>query len=201
MAAQKYIDDWAKAQRRQIVPKANTWVIGPQDAAVQIVVWSDYQEPLTVELDRLIKQQIASGRDIRYEYRQYPFDRTCNSAVNQTLRPFGCMAARAAEAAGAIGGNEAYWKMHDWLLAHQVPLNDSLLREAAGAAGIDPAAFLAKMNEPAIAAIVSTDAQIGRPYIMQGIPTLYVNDRWVPRWKLNDEPIFERIIQAAERGE
>ncbi len=198
-AAQKYIDDWAKQAKRTIVARANPWAIGPADARVQMHVWSDYQQPLTAELDRLIKEQIAAGHSIRYEFRQYPFDQSCNRGVPQTVHPFGCMAARAAEAAGALGGNEAYWKMHDWLLAHQVPLNDNLLREAATSAGVDASAILSKMREPAIATIVASDAQNGQPYIMQGIPTLYVNGRWVPRWKLEGADIFESIVQQAER--
>lgn len=205
MAAQKYIDDWAKGASRPIPARATNWAIGPADAKVQIVVWSDYQEPLTAELDRLIKQQIAAGKSIRYEYRHYPFDQACNSNVPQSAHPFACMAARAAEAAGALGGaggNDAYWKMHDWLLAHIVPLNENLLREGAAAAGVDPAALLAKMNETAIASAVASDVANGRPFIMQGIPTLYVNGRWVPRWKLEGAPdLFDRLINAAARGE
>lgn len=207
-AAQKYVDDWAKQAPRQFIARARNWAVGPADAKVQIMVWLDYQEPFTAELDRHIKQAIADGRSIRYEVRQYPLDQSCNAGLPQTFRPFGCMAARAAEAAGALGGaggeaggNDAYWKMHDWLLAHQVPLNDDLLREGAKAAGVDPAALLAKMNEPEIAAIVSTDAANGRSFIMQGVPSVYVNNRWVPRWKLEGEDIFGRIVDAAERGQ
>ena len=30
-----------------------------------------------------------------------------------------CGAAAAAEAAGSLGGNDAYWIMHDWLMTNQ----------------------------------------------------------------------------------
>ena len=53
-------------------------------------------------------------------------------------------------------------------------------RDIARAWGVDPAGLIAKMNEASIAAIVASDAQNGRPYIMQGIPSLYVNGRYVP---------------------
>jgi protein-disulfide isomerase/uncharacterized membrane protein len=196
-AVQKYVDDWAAGSVRNIPPRSNPHALGPANAKVQIIVWSDYQQPLTAELDRLIREQIKAGRDIRYEFRHYPFDQSCNSGVAQTVHPFGCMASRAAEVAGALGGNDAYWKMHDWLLAHQVALNDDLLREAAQSAGGDPAALLARMNDPAIATIVIQDAQLGRDLVVQGIPTLYVNGKWAPRWKLEGAEILGAIVQQA----
>ena len=171
--------------------------IGPAEAKVQIVVWSDYQQPLTAELDRLIREQIKAGRDIRYEFRHYPFDQSCNSGVAQTVHPFGCMAARGAEAGAGLGGNGAYWKMHDWLLAHQVALNDDLLRQGAQSAGVDPAEMRTKMNDPAIATIVTQDAQLGRALVVQGIPTLYVNGKWAPRWRLEGADILDAIVQQA----
>ena len=32
------------------------------------------------------------------------------------------------------------------------------------------------------------------------IPTLYINGKWVPRWKLEGANILERLIEAAASG-
>jgi protein-disulfide isomerase/uncharacterized membrane protein len=199
-AAAKYVDDWAGEQARNIVNAPRTWAIGPADAKVQIVMWSDYQQPLTAELDKAIRDVIAAGHSVRYIFRHYPFDKSCNPNVPDTMHPWGCTASRAAEAAGVLGGNDGYWKMHDFLLAHQTGLNEDLLRSAAAAAGVDFAAFSAKMSDPDVQGAVVQDAQAGQQYYRQGIPIVYINGRWVARWKLDGDKILERIAERIEAG-
>jgi protein-disulfide isomerase len=170
---------------------------------VQIVVWGDLQEPLTRELDQLIRARLSADADIRYEYRHFPFDQSCNPFVPRTVYPSSCMAARAAEAAGMLGGNDAFWKMQQWLLANQPAVaagfNGDVLQRAATAAGIDAAALMAKMSDAALHSRLQQDIRAAQPFIRQGVPTLMINGRWAPRWKLEGADILADIIAAARR--
>jgi protein-disulfide isomerase len=198
LALEKYVGDWL-AQPVQTLPQRNrTWAIGPEDAKAQFVVWGDYQEPNCAALDRLLRDKVAAGRSVRYVFRHYPFDKACNPTLPRTMFPFGCMAARAAEAAGVLGGNEAYWKMHAWLFANQVPLDDAALRAAAAAAQFDPAALLGRMNEAEVQNGVNEDIDRAVPFVRQGIPAVYLNGRWLPRWRLEGTDVLDRLITAAE---
>jgi len=92
--------------------------------------------------------------------------------------------------------------MHNWLLAHQQQtLSDDLIRQAAGEIGLDPAAVVAAMNSPEVIAAVGQDISGGAGMVINGqIPTLYINGKWVPRWKLEGANILERLIEAAASG-
>jgi protein-disulfide isomerase len=198
-AARKYVEDWSRDARVHIPPVSRPHRLGPANARVVLVVWGDLQDPLTAELDRLIRQRMRAGDDILYEYRHYPFDQSCNSLVPRTVYPSGCMAARAAEAAGMLGGDEAFWKMQQWLLSHQSPLDNQRLAEAAAAAGVDATALLTNMNDAALHTALQQDVRAAGPFIRQGVPTLNINGRWAPRWKLEGADILRDIIEQAQR--
>jgi protein-disulfide isomerase/uncharacterized membrane protein len=198
-AARKYVEDWARDTRREIPPLPTPHRLGPDNARVQIVVWGDLQEPLTRELDQLIRARLSADADIRYEYRHFPFDQSCNPFVPRTVYPSSCMAARAAEAAGMLGGNDAFWKMQQWLLANQKPLTNDALMQGAMAAGVQGEALLAQMNDTALQTALRQSIQQAQPFIRQGVPTLMMNGRWAPRWKLEGADILADIIAQAKR--
>jgi len=207
-AADKYIEDWRAQPQRPVPADPRPRTIGDANAKVVITVWGDLQDRFTAELDRQIQEQITAGKTsggLRYDFRLYPADQSCNTGVQRTIYPMACVAARAAEAAASVSGaagDDSYWKMHNWLLAHQQQtLSDDLIRQAAGEIGLDPAAVVAAMNSPEVIAAVGQDISGGAGMVINGqIPTLYINGKWVPRWKLEGANILERLIEAAASG-
>jgi len=202
LAAERYVADWRESPLQNVPEDAMTFAKGPADAKFRVFVIGDYQEPITAELLGELDRLIGKRTDVRFAYRSFPFDRTCNTTLPpnlpaQSIFPHGCEAARAAKAAGKLAGVEGYWKMHDYLWkakAGKVELSWAL---AAEAIGISPPALEAAMADPAVAAAVTTDINATRPYIPKGIPTLYVNGRWVPRYKLEGAKILDKIIEEA----
>ena len=51
----------------------------------------------------------------RIVFKYFPMNKTCNDYINNTLHAASCAAAVTAEAARLLGGQEAFWKMHDEL--------------------------------------------------------------------------------------
>lgn len=207
-ALEKYITDWEESVVRRMPPDPHRWSIGPDDAKVRIIMWAEYQEPYSAQADRAIRDWIASRDDVQYTFRHYPFDQSCNPAVNVTFHPLACRASAAAEAAGALRGPDGYWKMHVWLMEHQNEFSDDALRKAAPGLGFDPDALFQKMEEPEVATAIREDAVATKSGIdmlyRRGIPTIYVNDKVIPRWRMRDKPIVDKILdrayaEAAER--
>src|SRR6185503_1251954 len=133
-AADKAVADWRESIAMAWASRKQPWTIVPEDAPVRIMLFGDYLEPGTATADRTIRDAIAGRGDIRYEFRYYPIDQSCNSYVPRTMFPNACRAAAAAEAAGQIGGMEAFWRMHEWLLTHQAEVSqsgDAAIRAAA----------------------------------------------------------------------
>lgn len=198
-AAQKYVDDWREAPR---VPagKMARWTAGQPDGSARVVIFGDYQLPQTKELWEAV-QQNAKGKPVRVEWRHFPFNSACNKQVKNPNgnTAFGCDAARATEAAGLLGGAAAFWRMHDFLLAHQPDLGPQLWAQAATACGLDPQALQQQMASPAVQALLDEDVAAGAAMQLKGVPSVYVNGRGVPRWKLEgaNPPIIQSIIAEA----
>ena len=137
LAFEKYVQDWADETVRTLPPDKTTWVLGPPDAKAKIVVWGDYQEDGTAQVDQVIRTFIAHGGNANYVFRHMPFNGDCNPNIPYRRHPLACWASRAAEAAGRLGGNDGYWKMHAWLMDN----HDAALKAAAQEAGVDAAAL------------------------------------------------------------
>jgi predicted DsbA family dithiol-disulfide isomerase len=119
--------------------------------------------------------------------------------VPTTKFPLGCRAARAAEAAGTLGGNEVYWKMHDWLMGNQSGFGDATLRRAAAAMGLDPEALFAEMESPEAESAITEDVQAARRLGVRSIPFIFINDKFLPRWNLQGHDILQEVVGEAGR--
>jgi protein-disulfide isomerase len=194
------VEDWVFQPVVPIAPDARAWSEGPAESPVQIVFWGDYQEPFCGEADAFLRKLAASRTDTRYTFRHYPILAECNpglpaEAIN--LHPLACRMARAAEAAGTLGSAAGYWRMHDWLFANQKQFSDETLASAASGLGFDPAALLAAMDSPEVAAEIAADAQAAQAVGIKSIPFIIVNGKLVPRWRMPG--VLEAIIEDAAK--
>ena len=94
---------------------------------MDILVWGDYLEPRTAELDRIIHRLTGERSDVRYTFRHYPANPSCNRHVDLIWNEDTCRAHQAVEAAGMLGGQEAYWAMHRWMIDNQETFDDGVV--------------------------------------------------------------------------
>ncbi len=84
------------------------WVTGPEDAAVTIIEYGDFQCPICGELEPTLAQLRADyPEDVRFVFRHFPLINTHDKAA---------LSLAAAEAAGF---QDKFWEMHDLLYARQ----------------------------------------------------------------------------------
>ena len=196
-AGEKAVSDWREAIAMAWPIRKQPWTSVPDSVPVRITIFGDLLEPNTAQADKTIRDAIAGRDDIRYEFRYFPMDQTCNPAAPRTMFPGACRAARAAEAAGQLGGIDAYWAMHIWVATHPQEINDTALRAAAVAAGLNGDAFMAKLESPEVARIVADDANLGFRIGLPEIPRIFVNGKVVTRWNVPGQFVLERIIEDA----
>jgi protein-disulfide isomerase len=196
---EKCILDWSQQPRKQLPADSRAWTMGPREAPVRVVLWGDLQEPFSSEADEILRGLVASRGDASYTFRHYPIDEKCNPVAPRTLHPLACLAARAAEAAGTIAGNDGYWAAHTWLFENIDRLSTETLREAADAAGVDLGSLLAEMEAPEVAAAIAEDATAGKALNLRSVPFIFVNEKLVPRWHVDGIPaaILEQAAKAA----
>lgn len=196
-ATEKLVNDWRKQPVRPLPADAPAWSVGPASGTIAITVWGDYQEPRTAEADSLLRAVSREFAGARYTFRHYPINQECNAVATRTLHDQACLAATAAEAAGSLGGSDAYWKMHDWLLRHQGGVSESALRGAASGLGLDSERLVAAMASPEVAEAIASDARAGKAIGLVGVPTVFVNGKQMRLWREDGAEVIRKVLQAA----
>lgn len=200
-AFEKYIADWKEQPQRAISALPAHRQLGAAEGPVRVDVWGDYETPSAAELDRAVRAAISGRRDVVYAFRYFPIDESCNPASPVSRSEQGCMAARAAEAAGVIGGPDGFRRMHEWLIANHDRLSEAAVRSAAAGMGLDIDALAGAMQSPDVARAVRVDGETLRTLIGQvrSSTMLFINGKWVPRWTLEGHDVLGAMLDEAAR--
>jgi hypothetical protein len=187
-ALEKLVLDW-RAQPRVALPDEllqRAFGSGPLD----VVLWADYWDERAASLDAELRQAAGRG-DVRYAFRHFPFERSCNPLVKGDGHPGVCLCARAAEAAFLLGGETAWAQVHAALMEHAAsgrpPPELEPVLALCEQAGLERELVRRTLTDPRVDAALDRDTRAGLPRLHRGgIPTLYVDGRVVPRWSATD---------------
>jgi protein-disulfide isomerase len=148
------------------IPPANSPILGPGDAPVTIVEFSDFQCPFCSRVDPVLKQVLAQyPKQVRLIYKNLPLT---------SIHPYALGAAQAAVAAQKQG---KFWEMHDLLFANQRALQPDALKSYAQRLGLDVAKFEADSAAAETMAAIQDDIKLSRTVGVRGTPTLFVNGK------------------------
>ena len=138
--------------------------IGPDDAPVTIIEFSDYQCPFCSRAEPIVKQVLERYPDqVRLVYRHLPLD-----SIHPQARP-------AAIAAVCASRQEKFWEFHEGLFANQRSLGAEVFGNLADELELDRAVFDACLTNPEAAAIVAADSEAGAAAGVTGTPAFFVN--------------------------
>jgi protein-disulfide isomerase len=140
--------------------------VGPADAPVTIVEFSDYQCPYCHRAEKVVDQVLDhyDGK-VRVVFRDMPLE---------SLHPD---APKAHEAAGCALEQDQYWEMHDKLFANRQNLDRESLIEYAEELQLDAEAFETCLDEGQRAEEVAQDIAAARAQGISGTPAFFVNGR------------------------
>lgn len=141
--------------------------LGPADATVTIVEFSDYECPYCqVWHEQVFGELVAAyGSKVRFVYRDFPLDE-----VHPQARP----AAIAATCAGAQG---KFWEYHSLLFGGELGLGSEARTTYAQQLGLDLERFTACIADEAGSAEVDADLQDAYELGVRGTPTFFINGR------------------------
>src|SRR5690554_6894555 len=162
------------------VPVDKSPVLGNQNAAVTLVVFSEFQCPFCNRIRPTIAElQKKFGDDLRVVYKHNPLD-------------FHPRAEPAARAAIAAQNQNKFWEFHDLLFDIMSDLSDAAFERHAEALGLNMAKFKEDMASADTAARVAADVALGQRVKAQGTPHSFVNGRRVR----GAQPLaaFEKIV-------
>jgi protein-disulfide isomerase len=151
--------DAPRAEVRAIGPS-----LGPEDAPVTIVEFSDYQCPFCSRAEPVIKQILERyPSEVRLVFRHFPLDR---------IHP---QARGAAEAAACANEQDRFWDYHRRLFIPGTKFDPESLQQYASDLELDVEAFRTCVEERRYQAAVETDVREGREAGITGTPGFFVN--------------------------
>ncbi len=155
--------------------------LGPRDARVLIVVFSDFECPFCAGAAKMLKQLRAERPKTRLAFKHHPLARH-NRA--HALAVF-------AQAVHLARGNDAFWRVHDRIFTSvDVPTDEELL---AWAAELGLAKYDLDAQAPWVDEKLHADAELAERLSISATPHLYVNARGI-----SGLPSYEALREAVD---
>jgi protein-disulfide isomerase len=163
--------------------------LGPEDAPVQVVIFSSFQCPGCRRAAHHAKRIVETfGDRVSVIYKHFPLSAKCNPKSRGELQPRSCDAAWAAQAAGS---QAAFWPYHDVLFERELSAAEDTLQEAARATRLDLEQWQLERQSPAVRSKVQRDIAVGVFLGVQETPAVFFNGRRVRPYS---EPVLEFLI-------
>ena len=161
---------------------------GPENAAVTLVEFGDYQCPSCGAYHPLVKEILNRyPQQLRLEFHHFPL---------VTIHPNTMLASQAVEAAGEQG---KYWEMHDAVFEHQMqwagsPNAEPIFITLATGLGLDINKFMQSLRSPEIQTRILKDVERGQDVKVEAVPTFFINGEQIHvRLSMED---FVQVIES-----
>jgi len=150
--------------------------IGPKDAPIQVVIFTDYQCPDCKRIEGELAAIVSKRGDVSVSVKHFPMCYDCNDNIGTfMLHANACWAARAAEAASIVGGEEGWEKMHTWLFEQGGRFTDQTFTPSLVELGFDPRYFIPAMKGEKTLERVKADSNDGFALGLFFTPMVFVN--------------------------
>jgi protein-disulfide isomerase len=165
---------------RYYVPLTDSPARGPANAAVTVVMFSDFECPYCQSGHEILEElRVRYPGAVRVAYKAFPLDMHPNALA-------AAMAARSAQSQGK------FWGFHDRLFSQRGLDPDTLMRNAAQT-GVDVEALRRDLQSLAFGPEVSRDLRLGRRLGVSSTPTFFINGRMLTGAQPLEE--FEALVE------
>jgi protein-disulfide isomerase len=174
--------------RRYEIPIENSYALGPADAPITIVEFSDYQCPYCRRWhDQVYEPLLAAypGK-IKFVYRHLPLDSIHPDAIP------------AAEAAMCAGEQDAFWQFHEKLFSSEA-LGSQVYTQYAQDLRLNMKTFESCVSDRKYQQAVATDANFAINLGIRSTPTFFINGLAVVGAQPLD--VFKQVIDKELAGE
>lgn len=163
--------------------------IGPADAPVTIIEFSDYQCPYCQKWQREVYQRLLDEypTQVRLVYRDFPLN---------NIHP---EAAPAANAANCAGEQDSYFPYHDKLFSYAMDLGKEAYLQYARELNLDMDTFTQCLESNRYAEEVTADMDYAVSLGIQSTPTFFINGLYLVGAQPYD--VFKKLIDQELAGE
>jgi protein-disulfide isomerase len=155
---------------------------GTKHAALDVVIFSDFQCPFCGRVEPTLKQMEKEyAGKVHFTWKNYPL-------------PFHPNAQPAAEAAMAAGAQGKFWEMHDKLFANQQQLDRATYEKYAQELGLNMEKFKADLDANKYKDAIDAEQKEGTAVEVNGTPAVFINGR-----KISGAYPFETFKKIADQ--
>ena len=154
------------APRQEVAVAADDPSIGPANAAVTLIEFSDFQCPFCQRVEPTLKEiQAKYGDRVRIVWKDFPLVQIHPQAFD------------AAQAGNCAREQGKFWEYKDRLFANQAALQPDALKQYATAAGLNAQTFNACLDSGKFAPKVQAALDAGGRLGIASTPTVFINGR------------------------
>ncbi len=146
------------------IPTTGAPVLGPANAKITVVEFSDFQCPYCSKAVVEMKEVMRQMPNVKLVFKQFPLE-------SHSQAEFGAEAALAAQAQGK------FWEMHDLLYAGFPDLTRNRVMSYARQLNLDIKRFTAEVDSHKYKARIEAEAKEGEGFGVSGTPSFFFNGR------------------------
>ncbi len=164
-----------------------SFVGGNPDGDITIVEFLDYRCGYCRRAHPEVAELVKSDGNIRYIIKEFPI-----------LGDDSAFASRFALATMVSSGRDAYYAVHNALMAHNGAVNEAAMRRVANSLSLNADAILAQMDTPVVSQMLARNRQLGSAMQITGTPSFVMGDEMLRGYVPLDG--MREIVAALREG-
>lgn len=178
--------DLVAANKDAIFDDGQSWIGGNPEGDVTMVEFIDYRCGYCRKFNEQVHDLVESDGNIRLILKEFPI-----------LGPESDASARFAVAAKQLGGDEAYVKAHDELMALRGSPSPEALKAIADDIGLNAEEVINTMDTESVSAVLRDNRQLAERMAIMGTPTFVIGDTLLRGMPADG---LEATVAAAREG-
>ena len=164
-------------------PFSGRYRLGPEQAAIRVVLVGDYQCQECRRIEKDVIRLFEQRDDMSVSFKHYPMSSDCNRMAKSRRHPNACWAARAAETAGILRGEEGYWEMHFWLYEQRGSFTNKTFPPKLRELGYDTDEFFRVMGSEKTLGNILDDVEEAVALGIWYTPSVFINGVELRGWE------------------
>jgi protein-disulfide isomerase/uncharacterized membrane protein len=152
--------------------------IGPENAPIVVVEYSDFQCPHCARASLVVPQVVRAFPQARFIFKHFPLDPSCNSSMQGRGHGVSCLAAKTSHCVFVLKGNDAFFRVEKEIFANQRNLSSAVLTQIAlKRGGVAEDELKACVESPETHRFIVAQVEEARAIGVTGTPAIYVNGK------------------------
>jgi protein-disulfide isomerase/uncharacterized membrane protein len=171
---------------------------GPENATITLVEFSDFQCPFCAISSKSMPLFLKGYQNkIRYVYKFYPLDSTCNSQFNRPIHSLACYAAKVGYCVQKAKGDTAFFSYKELVFDKQSSMTTASILNDAVSTGLNEIDLKTCVDDPGTQAAIQNHINEAIAAKIEGTPAIFINGR-----KVESGPnlqVLSRIIEDLQK--